>query len=408
VVVLENLRIAFGALRANGMRSLLTTVGIVIGVAAVIAVVSVVQGLQHMATDVFEGVGATFLQVTVRQDRQRIPGLFVRQVKLTVEDARAVEAQVPGIRYFTAVITGSAELKYADRRHSPGGVLGVDDAYQDVANHTVDRGRFLSRLDLENRRKVAVIGPKVVDKLRLGVRPVGKEIYVGNLPVTVVGVMEKKGETLGSDLDDRVFLPFGTAQALFGRAAADRVELEMQARDAEQVDAVRAAIESLLRRRHRLQEGAADDFKVTIQDELLKQVTGFLSAVTAVVGGVVAISLVVGGIGIMNIMLVSVTERTREIGVRKAVGARRRDILLQFLIEAVTLSLAGGVVGLAVGYGIGALVVAVVPAHLPAAHVPLWAIVLAFGFSAAVGVFFGIYPAARAARLDPIEALRFE
>jgi putative ABC transport system permease protein len=286
--------------------------------------------------------------------------------------------------------------------------MGVDEAYQDVLNHTVDRGRFLTRLDLENHRKVIVVGPKVVDKLKLGDQPVGKQIYAGNLPVTIVGVMEKKGESLGSDLDDRVFLPFGTALALFGRGAADRVEMDLQATSAEQVGAVREGIRRLLRRRHHLPAGRADDFRIIVQDELLKQITGFLSGVTAVVGGVVAISLLVGGIGIMNMMLVSVTERTREIGVRKAVGARRRDILLQFLIEAVTLSLAGGVIGLAVGYGLGAAVVAVVPAPLPPAHVPLWAVALAFGFSAAVGIFFGIYPAGKAARLDPIAALHYE
>ncbi len=408
MVLLENFRIALAALRANGMRSLLTTLGIVIGVAAVVAVVSVVQGLQHMATTVFEGVGATFLEVEVRQERAQGPGIVARQVKLTAEDAQAVAAQVQGIRYFTPVLSGSAQLKYLDRRHQPSSVMGVNDAYQDVMNHTVDRGRFLTRLDLENHRKVAVVGPKVVEKLKLGRQPVGREIYVGNLPVTIIGVMEKKGESLGADLDDRVFLPFGTARALFGRAAADRVELDMQAVTAERVDAVRDGIRRLLRLRHHLGAGRADDFRIVIQDELLKQITGFLTGVTAVVGGVVAISLVVGGIGIMNVMLVSVTERTREIGLRKAVGARRRDILLQFLIEAVVLALAGGVVGLAAGYGLGAAVVAVVPAHLPAAHVPVWAVALAFGFSGGVGVFFGIYPAGKAASLDPIEALRFE
>jgi putative ABC transport system permease protein len=408
VVVLESLRIALAALRANGMRSLLTTLGIVIGVAAVVAVVSVVQGLQHLASDVFEGVGAAFVHVEVNQDRQRGPGLIAKQVKLTAEDAQAVREQVSGIRYFTRIAAGSAQVKYGERRHQPESVMGVDEAYQEVMNHAVDRGRFLSRLDLENHRKVAVIGPKVADKLKLGRQPLGKEIYVGNLPVTVIGVMEAKGEALGTDLDDRVFLPFGTAQELFGRAATDRVELDLQAVAPAQVDAVRDAIRRLLRHRHQLPAGRPDDFRVIVQDELLKQITGFLSGVTAVVGGVVAIALLVGGIGIMNVMLVSVTERTREIGVRKAVGARRRDILLQFLIEAVALALAGGIAGLALGYGLGVLVVAVVPAHLPPAHVPLWAVGLSCGFSAAVGIFFGIYPAGKAARLDPIEALRFE
>jgi putative ABC transport system permease protein len=408
LLVVENFRIAAAGLRANGLRSLLTTLGIVIGVAAVVAVVSVVQGLQHLATGVFEGVGAAFLSVTVKPERTPLPGIFVHEVKLTVDDARAVETAVPGIRYFTPVVTGSAQARYGARRHLPGGVLGVSDAYQEVLNHTVESGRFLSRLDLEYHRKVAVVGPKVVEKLGLGHQPLGKEIYVGNLPVTVVGVMESKGETLGVDLDDRVFLPFGTALQLFGREAADRVELEMQAVSPAAVPGVREAISRLLRRRHRLEAGSDDDFTITVEDELLRQVTKFLSGVTAVVGGIVGIALLVGGIGIMNVMLVSVTERTREIGVRKAVGARRRDILWQFLIEAVTLSLAGGLLGFGLGYGLGALVVAVVPAHLPPAHVPLWAALLAFGFATAVGVFFGIYPAGKAARLDPIEALRFE
>src|SRR5260370_39510721 len=186
MVVLENLRIALAALRANGMRSLLTTLGIIIGVAAVVAVVSVVQGLQHMATDVFEGVGAAFLQVEANQDRQRGPGLIAKQVKLTPEDAQAVQEQVLGIRSFTPVAAGNAQVKYLDRRHRPGGVLGVNEAYQDGLNHTVDRGRFLSRLDLENHRKVAVSGAKIGDKLNLGRHPGGQEIYAGDRPRTVI------------------------------------------------------------------------------------------------------------------------------------------------------------------------------------------------------------------------------
>jgi putative ABC transport system permease protein len=408
VVWLENFRIAWLALRVNLMRSILTTLGIIIGVTAVVAVVSVVQGLQFLATDVFSGVGATFMIVAPKQDQEGPPGMVTHQVKLTWPDGMAIRDQVPGIRLITPIIEGSAQVKYGDRQHQPAAVQGVTDDYPEIWNHTVDKGRFLTKLDLEHHLQVAVIGTKVVDELGLAPDPLGKTIYIDTTPSTVVGVMEHKGQSLGQDRDDLVFVPFQSASSLFGRDAADTVSLHIQAVNAEAVPAVRDGIVHILRKRHHLATNQPDDFEVVVQDEILKQITGFLSGVTAVIGGVVAISLLVGGIGIMNIMLVSVTERTREIGVRKAVGARRSHILLQFLIEAVTLSLIGGGLGLLLGYGLGMLVVAAVPVHLPPAHVPGWAIALSLGFSASVGIFFGIYPASKAAQLDPIDALRFE
>jgi putative ABC transport system permease protein len=407
VVVTENFRIAFSALRANKMRAILTTLGIIIGVAAVIAVVSIVQGLQYMATNVFEGVGATYMMILARQDPQRSPGEVVHQVKLTWDDGKAIRDQVPGVRLITPLVLGREQVKLRDRQHRPEALLGVNQDYQGVMNHTVDKGRFFSKIDLENRRKVVVVGTEVVEKLGLGNDPLGKEIYVGKYPATVIGVMEEKGQTLGQNLDDLVFIPFDSAVSLFGRNAGDQVQLRLQAETTEDVEPVRDGIVRVLRTRHHLAAGQPDDFQVLIQDEILSQVTKLLSGVTAVVGGIVGIALLVGGIGIMNIMLVSVTERTREIGVRKAVGARRQDILIQFLIEAVTLSLVGGAIGLALGYGIGVLAAHLIP-NWPPAHVPFWAVALAFGFSALVGIFFGIYPAGKAARLDPIEALRYE
>jgi putative ABC transport system permease protein len=407
VVFLENFRIALAALRANLMRSILTTLGIIIGVAAVIAVVSIVQGLQYTITEQLQGVGATFIAVSPKTDRRNIPGLAARQVKLTYEDSQAIEEKVPGVKLMSPLILGNAPVKYKDRKHNPFIIIGATENYQDVTNQTVDRGRFLSRIDLDNHRKVTVIGPKIAEELNLGPDPLGKEIYIDIYPATVIGVMEKKGQSLGMDFDNVVYIPFSSAVALFGRNAADKVQIRLQATNPESVEQVKDGIVRLLRQRHRIPDAEPDDFEIQTQDEILNTVNKILGSVTAVVGGVVGIALLVGGIGIMNIMLVSVTERTREIGVRKAVGARRQDVLVQFLIEAVTLSLIGGAIGLALGYGLGAIAAKAIPGF-PPAHVPLWAVAIAFGFSAGVGIFFGIYPAAKASRLDPIEALRYE
>jgi putative ABC transport system permease protein len=219
--------------------------------------------------------------------------------------------------------------------------------------------------------------------------------------------MEPKGQLLGQELDKFVMIPFGTAMSLWGRDAEENTAFLVRSRTPELVDQAADEIENTLRVRHRLRSDQPNDFKVGTQKEFLKSFTRFANGVTYVVAGVVSIALLVGGIGIMNIMLVSVTERTREIGVRKAVGARRSHILAQFVIEAITLALVGGLIGMAMGVGVGALAASLIP-NWPGFFVPVWALGLAFGFSSAVGLFFGIYPAAKASRLDPIESLRYE
>jgi putative ABC transport system permease protein len=407
VVVVENFRIALGALRANALRSFLTTLGIIIGVAAVVAVVSIVQGLQYMITAELEGVGATYVQVVPRVQFSS-PGQITKPVELTWEDGLTIRRQLPEVDQITPLIFGGATAKYRNRSYRPSFVFGVNDSYQEMSRQFVERGRYLSAIDLDSRRKVAVLGRTVAEELELGSEPVGKEIYVGSLPMTVIGILEEKGRSLGFDQDDQIQVPFDTALSIFGRNAGKQVRLQMQLASAEDVEGAKERIRQLLRRRHELADDQPDDFVVQTQDEIVETTNALLQGVTGVVAGIVGIALLVGGIGIMNIMLVSVTERTREIGVRKAVGARKRDVLVQFLIEAVTLALAGGAVGILVGYGLGAMAVRLIPGDLPPAHVPLWAVVLAAGFSAFVGIASGLYPAAKASALDPIEALRYE
>jgi len=408
VLFFESFRIAFDALRANALRSILTTLGIIIGVAAVITVVSVVQGLEFMITGQLQDVGSNFIIVTPQFEQQQGPGVVTRQVKLTWDDGRAIARQVPGVELITPLLLGRLQLKYRDRNHEPDFVLGVNQDFSEVHKFFVEQGRFFSEIDLAHRRKVAVVGREVVEELRLGDDPLGREIYVGNLPMTVIGVMEEQGRSLGQDLDDFAFVPFDTSLSLFGRAAGDQVQLRLLAESPEVVDEVVDGVRRVLRQQHRLPEGEPDDFQIQTQDDILDTVSRIGGFITSAVTAMVGVALLVAGIGIMNIMLVSVTERTREIGIRKSVGARKQDILWQFLIEAVALSLMGGLLGLAGGWALGNGLTEILPGDWPPAHVPLWVVAVALGFCGLVGVFFGIYPAGKAAALDPIDALRHE
>ncbi|MCG6962822.1 MAG: ABC transporter permease [Acidobacteria bacterium] len=404
-MILENLRIALKAIRANKMRSVLTTLGIIIGVAAVIAVVSIVQGLNFVIASELQGVGATFIRVAPERDFND-PDLAGKEITLTYEDGLAVMAHSTALKYFNPVFFRSERVYYGDNKHTST-LLGVGPYHQEVNNHWVDMGRFFSELDIERHARVCLIGRKIISELGLGERPIGKDIIVGNASFTVVGIMEKKGEMFGQDRDDLVLIPITTARDIYGREALKQLILDFKAKSPAEVDLAKDQITQVLRRRHHIAEGKKNDFQVVLQEEILKTTGSILGTVTQVVGAVVGIALLVGGIGIMNIMLVSVTERTREIGIRKAVGARRSDILVQFLIEAVTLSLIGGLFGVLGGWVLGILGAKMIPGF-PGAHVPAWAVFLGFGFAALVGVVFGTYPAAKASALDPIEALRYE
>jgi putative ABC transport system permease protein len=404
-MIWDNLLIALQAIRANKMRSLLTMLGIIIGVAAVIAVVSIVQGLNYVIATQMEGVGVTYIMVVPRQDLQD-PDLAGREVVLTYEDGLAIMERATGIKHFNPIFFRGESTKAGSRQYSTI-LLGVGPYHQEVANHWVDRGRFFSDLDLQRSARVCMVGQEVINELELEEPILGTDLIVGSSAFTIVGIMEYQGEMLGQNQDDFVLIPITTARDIYGVEAFKQLRLDFQAESPETVDQARDQMREILRERHRLPEGMRNDFRILLQEELLDTIGGVLGTITSVVAGVVSIALLVGGIGIMNIMLVSVTERTREIGVRKAVGARKSDILVQFLIEAVTISLFGGLLGVLGGWGLGILGASAIPGF-PPAHVPLWAIALGFGFSALVGIFFGTYPAAKAAALDPIDALRHE
>ena len=403
----ENVRIALRAIGANKMRSILTTLGVMIGVAAVIAVVSLVQGMQYQITSQLENVGATFVRVVPDFSASR--GNFLIPIPaLTYDDAVAVKRGATAVRDFTPLFIGNAALKYRDSRHDTQ-LLGVNQSYPDVVKQFVDHGRFFGTLDEDAKKRVAVLGFEAARQLGL-TDPVGKDIRMDDNNFTVIGVMEKRGSSIGGDPDDVIYIPFATAQMLYGSDRMQHIPILLQVRSRDDIDQAKEQVRDILRARHHLKKGQPDDFQVTSQEELAKTISTVLNTTTGIMGAVVGIALLVGGIGIMNIMLVSVTERTREIGIRKAIGARRYDVMIQFLIEAVTLSGLGGCIGIAGGYGGAALVRLILKRwiELPPVHTPLWAIVLAFTFCAILGIIFGIYPAAKASKLDPIDALRYE
>ena len=407
-MLIENFRIALRAIWAAKMRSVLTVLGVMIGVAAVIAVVSLVQGMQYKLSSDLQDIGSNFIEVFPDAGEERNP--FLQKIPdLTVEDAEAVRTRTTAIRDFTPIYQRSVETKNGDVRHTVP-LYGVNESYQDVVHHWVEHGRFFTPLDTETSKRICTIGVRVAEELRLGANPIGRTIQIDGTGFTIVGVMEKKGGMLGQDRDDVVIIPISTASAIYGSENMKKLILAFQLRDNADMDLAKSQIKEILRARHRLKKGERDDFRIFTQEQILEMISSALNTTTVVMGAIVGIALLVGGIGIMNIMLVSVTERTREIGIRKAIGARRKDVLLQFLIEAIVLSGFGGLVGIIGGYLMASLARLALKkfVELPPVHTPLWAIVLAFTFCAFLGIVFGIYPAAKASKLDPIEALRYE
>jgi len=418
--LITSLGVALQALAANKMRSGLTMLGIIIGISAVIVLVSVGQGVQAMVADQMQSVGSNLLFVMpgeLESSSSSMKSNFLRSANvstLTLGDTNAIAASpdVPDVTTVAPEFIGSGTIVYGNQ-NAQATVSGVTSGYSEVLSFYPLVGRFIEDTDLNTSARVAVLGQTLTEDLfSAGINPVGQVIRINRTPFRVVGIMEKKGGTAFSDEDDVVFIPLTTAQTrLFGaRHVSGDYSVSViyaQAVDESRMDAARDQVTRVLRQRHGLiYQTDKDDFSVLTQEDI-SSVLGSLTAVlTAFLGLIAAVSLLVGGIGIMNIMLVSVTERTREIGLRKAVGGKRRDILIQFLIEAIVLSLIGGFVGIAIGVS-GTLVASSMIEDLRT-HISLITILLASGFSVIVGLFFGIYPAMRAARLNPIDALRYE
>jgi len=404
---LESLRSAFAAIFANKLRSFLTTLGIIIGVMSVIAVVSLLQGFSFALSANFRGMGANTVFVTSYVSRK--DQLMGKVAKVTPDDLLAIQHEVPGVSRITPVIfmalfNGQAE--YQGRTASTG-IFGTTSPHAENTEFYPVQGRYLTPGDDSAHRHVVVIGHSLIKDLNLPADPEGKYIKMLGQWFKVIGVLKELGSFLGFDQDKRVYMPYGTAHSILGAATVPDIQIDLDVNDVRQLDVIKARISNLLRRQHHLKPDADDDFRIQTAAQLAESINQIFNIASGILGGVVSIALLVGGIGIMNIMLVSVTERTREIGILKSLGARRSDILLQFLIEAVTLSLLGGLIGLALGYGIGLMVVKLVPAF-EGAYVPFWAVALSLSFSLAVGVIFGIAPASKAASLDPIDALRYE
>ncbi|WP_273419233.1 ABC transporter permease [Veillonella caviae] len=400
----ESFLMAWASLIANKLRSILTMLGIIIGVAAVIALVSIGNGVKQDIQDSISSLGSNLLMVM--PGAPRTPGVRPTagsQKTLKVSDYEAI-AKLDGVKAASPYTAGSYVAIYQSKNWTTS-VSGVNYNFQDVNNWNMQEGRFISEKNVQNRERIAVVGQTVVKNLFAGEDPVGKEIRVKNIPFRVIGVLESKGNgTMGNDQDDVIFIPYTTAM--------ERVEgvdylrmIYVVAKDENGIDRLQSDIENLLRVRHGIKDPELDNFNIQNMKSIMNTMEQTTGTLTLFLGAVAAISLVVGGIGIMNIMLVSVTERTREIGIRKALGATYNVIVTQFLIEAVVISLMGGIVGIALGIGASHLI-GTLSGMSTVISIPT--IILSFGFSMAIGLVFGIYPARKAAKLNPIDALHYE
>ncbi len=403
---LESVRVSLRALRANKLRSILTMLGIIIGVSAVIAMVGIANGATAQITSQIQGLGSNLLIVSPGQANSGgVRGGAGSANSLTMNDIPKIEAVGSAVKAVAPSAGRNAQVVYGPGNTSTT-VTGTTAEYAAIRSVSTERGRFLTQADVDQYARVAVVGPTVVQNLMGSPDAdiVGKIVKLNNVPFQVIGVTASQGSSGFQNNDDMIFVPITTAQArLIGNKYVRQIFIE--AASADLMQTAQDEVTMALRRAHTIQAGQPDDFSIMNQAEVLQTMQGVTQTMTMLLGGIAAISLLVGGIGIMNIMLVSVTERTREIGIRKAIGAKGRDILMQFLIEAVVLSILGGGIGIILGWGGSKLIGKILNM---AASVSASSVLMAFAFSAAIGIVFGVFPARKAAGMDPIDALRYE
>ena len=402
---LESIRISLRALRANKLRSALTMLGMIIGVAAVIAMVGIGNGATASITSQIQGLGSNLLTVSSGQSNAGgVKGGAGSSNTLTMTDVTKIQIGT-AVKAVAPVASSNAQVVLGSGNTSTS-ITGTTSDYEVIKNVTLASGRYITKSDVDSSARVAVLGPTVVTNLMgdANASIIGKTIKINNIPFQVIGVTTATGSTGFMSSDDMITAPITTIQArLIGKKMVRNILVS--AASADLMQTAQDEITAALHKSHKIKAGKTDDFTVQNQADMLATMTGVTQTLTMLLGGIAGISLLVGGIGIMNIMLVSVTERTREIGIRKAIGAKGMDILLQFLIEAVVLSVLGGGIGIALGYGGSNLAG---KALKMSTSISVTSVFVAFGFSAAIGILFGVFPARKAAAMDPIDALRYE
>ncbi len=396
---------ALTSLYANKMRSLLTMLGIIIGVGAVIALVSVGMGVRSNVTNSIASLGSNMLIVSPgSSNRGGVRGAAGSMQTLKYDDAKAIKDKIKNIDFVSPSVSSSYQVVYGNNNWKTS-VQGVTPEFMSIRALTIGYGSFVSTDDMNKRNRVAVIGTTVASNLFAKENPVGKNIRINNQPYKVIGLLESKGQSsVGQDQDDVIYVPLTTAQErMLGITYVQSINIQVT--NQEKMDQVQAEVETLLRSRHHILAGKDDDFNVRNLTSLMETVNQSTAMLTLLLGAIAGISLIVGGIGIMNIMMVSVTERTREIGIRKALGATFMNIMTQFLIESMVIGIIGGIIGIGMGC-IASKVIAQLGSFTTV--ITITPIVVSFMFAVGIGLFFGIYPARKAAKLDPIEALRYE